>query len=156
MMRKLYSKLTTKSYKLISTVCILIADISIYTYLYLKFTDKEVFKKTMEIVMKAYPNAQGQIGPDFERQLYQLMVNTLLTMLALAFLYHGLVYLLWNKGKKFGHTYLVLYTVVAGPGCIITGLITLPGNFLNGLFWLVVGTLYTFVLMGLNTFKEVK
>jgi len=154
-MRQLYSKLTTKSYKLISTTCLLIADISIYIYLYLKFTNKEVFHKIMEIAMKSYPSAQGQVGPDFERQIYQLMVNTLLTMLALVFCYHSFVYLLWNKGKKFGHSYLVLYTIIAGPGSILVGLATLSGNILSGLFWLVVGALYTFVLLGLNHFREI-
>ncbi len=155
-MKQLYNNLTTKSFKLISTVCLLIADLSIYTYLYFKFSDKEVFQKSMEIVMKAYPDASGQVTPDFERQLYSLMINTLLTMLAIAFVYHALVYALWNKGKKFGHSYLAFYTIVAGPACILIGLSGLSSDFLAALFWLVVGCLYTFVLLGLNTFKEIK
>ncbi len=155
-MKQLYNNLNTKSFKLISTVCLLIADIGIYTYLYLKFSDKEMFQQSMKIVLKAYPDASGQITPDFERQLYELMVNTLLTMLAIAFVYHGLVYALWNKGKQFGHSYLSFYTIVAGPACILIGLTTLSSDFLSAIFWLVVGCLYTFVLMGLNTFKEVK
>lgn len=155
-MRQLYSKLTTKSYKLISTACLLIADISIYTYLYLKFSNKEMFQKSMKIVMQNYPSASGQISANDEMQLYQLMVNTLLTMLALVFVYHGIVYFLWNKGKKFGHSYLVFYTVVAGPGCMLLGLSSLSGSFLSGLFWLGVGALYSFVLMGINNFKETK
>ena len=155
-MKQLYNNLNIKSFKLISTVCLLIADISIYIYLYLKFSDKEVFKQSMKIVLKAYPDAGGQLTPDFELQLYNLLVNTLLTMLAIAFIYHGFIYLLWNKGKQFGHSYLAFYTVIAAPGSLLIGLTSLTSSFLLGIFWIAVGCLYGFVLMGLSTFKEIK
>tara|TARA_Y100000768_G_scaffold379395_1_gene355088 strand:+ start:4923 stop:5393 length:471 start_codon:yes stop_codon:yes gene_type:complete len=155
-MKQLYNNLNIKSFKLISTICLLIADIGIYIYLYLKFSDKEVFQKSMKIVMANYPDAANQLTPEFEIQLYNLMINTLLTMLALVFLYHGIIYFLWNKGKKFGHSYLMFYTIIAAPGSLLIGLTTLPGNFLHGLFWIAVGLLYGFVLMGLGTFKSSK
>ena len=153
-MEQIYNNLTTKSYKLISTVCLILADVGVLVYLYFRFTDKEMFKKSMEIVMKAYPDAQGQLGPNFEAQLYQLMVNSLLTMLSAVLIYHIIIYFIWNKGNKFGHGYISLYTIVAAPGCILVGLSSLSSSFLNGLFWIVAGLLYLFVLMGLRTFKE--
>ncbi len=147
-MHQLYNKLNIKSFKLISTICLLISDISIIIFLYLRFSDKTVFHNSMNLVMEAYPAAQGQITPDFEKELYQLLINTLLTMLSLVFLYHSFIYLIWNKGKKFGQSYIFLYVLVAAPGSIIVGLLELTSHFHLGFFWIALGIVYSFVFMG--------
>ena len=148
-MHQLYNKLNIKSFKLISTVCLLISDISIIIYLYFRFTDKTVFHNSMDLVMQAYPAAAGQITGEFESQLYQLLVNTLLTMLSLVFLYHSFIYLIWNRGKKFGHKYIYLYVLVAAPGAFLAGLLEMTSHLMMGLFWTLLGIIYTFVLIGL-------
>jgi len=152
-MEQLYNKLTIKSFKLISSLCLVAADLGILFYLYFKFTDIKVFKASMKIVKLALPGASSQVGTDFEQQLYQLLVNTLLTMLTFFFISHVVVYLLWFREKKLAHRYVAFYTIVAAPGSLLVAATTIFSHFWQGLFWLILGGLYGFVFLGLKRFN---
>lgn len=156
-MDKIYAGFNLESFKKTAIGALVLGDLTLFGYLYLKFSDKEMFQTTLAIVLEAMPEAEGQLPPDFGQQLYSLMINSLITMLILAFLYHILVYTLWSKGNKgFARSYIVAYAWVAGPLCTLSGLSGLASQPLNSLLFLGLGLLFLFVAFGLRVFPEPK
>ncbi|MCF8060439.1 MAG: hypothetical protein K9K67_14145 [Bacteriovoracaceae bacterium] len=156
-MDKIYSRFTLESFKKAAIAALLFGDIALFTYIYLKFSNKEAYHQSLKVVLKAMPEMEGQLPADFAQQLYSLMVNSLITMLALAMIYHIFVYYLWSKKNKgLSRGYIAVYAWTAGPLCSLSGLISLPKNTLNGLLFLAIGLSYLFVALGLSQFPEPK
>ena len=154
-MDKIYANFNLESFKKTAIGALIFGDLALFGYLYFKFANKEVFITSMEIVLKAMPDAKNTLPPDFAEQLYTLMINSLITLLIVAFLYHLLVYTLWfKKNKGFARTYIAAYAWVAGPLCLLSGLSSLGGKPLYGLLFIGLGLIFLFVACGLRVFPE--
>lgn len=154
-MDKIYDRFTLESYKLSAIISMIVGDLILFSYLYIKFTNKELYKKMLAIVLNTMAGAAENLPPDFSEQLYSLMVNALITMLALAFLYHLLVYTLWyKKNKGFARVYVASYAWVAGPLCLLSGVLDLMANPLPALVFIGLGLNFLFVAFGLKRFPE--
>lgn len=154
-MDKIYDRFTLESYKLAAIISMIVGDLILFSYLYIKFTNKALFDKSLSMMMTAMVTSADQLPPDFEEQLYSLMVNALITMLAFAFLYHLLVYTLWyKKNKGLARSYVAAYAWVAGPLCLLSGVLDFMGNTLPALIFIGLGLNYLFVAFGLKRFPE--
>ena len=154
-MNKIYSSLNQHSFKKAAIIALIAGDIGILTYLYLKFSDRDLFQKSLDLVLQAMPIDQGgNFHPEMQSQLYSLMINALITMLILVFLYHLFVNFLWHKGKFIARGYLQVYAWTAGPLLAISGLFSLFSNPLLSLFFFLMSTLFLFVALGMKYFPE--
>lgn len=154
-MDKIFERFDLNSFKKTAIGALILGDLTLFGYIYLTFADKKIYNQSLNIVLEAMPEAKGKLPPDFSEQLYTLMVNSLITLLTLAFLYHLFVYVLWNKKNKgFARGYIAAYAWVAGPLCLLSGLFDLTKAPLAGLLFIGLGINYLFVALGLRHFPE--
>jgi hypothetical protein len=154
-MDKIYDQFTLQSFKKAAVAAMTIGDLALFIYIYLMFSDKDVYTKSLDIVLGAMPEARGQLPPDFALELYSLMTNALITMLVGVFLYHALVHTLWiKKNIGFARGYVALYAWVAGPLCTLSGLTDLYKKPMTAVLFLFIGALFLFVALGLSRFPE--
>jgi len=154
-MDKIFSNLNSKLFKKISIILLIIADVLVTLFIYLRATQsRDIFNKAMKIVLSQQPDARAQLPPNFSEQLFTLMVNSLVIMLTLYFLYHFFVYYLWHIEKVTAAKYIRLISWIAGPLALLftlTNLIHMP---LFSIMTLVIGLNYLFVAIGMNYFPE--
>lgn len=154
-MDKIFNQFNLQSFKKAAVGAMSLGDIILFVYIYTLFADKEMYTKTIDIVLQTMPDARNQLPPDFAMELYSLITNALITMLIGVFLYHVLVHYLWIKGNKgFARGYVALYCWVAGPLCSLSGLVDLFKRPTTALIFLVIGGLFLFVAIGLSYFPE--
>lgn len=153
-MDKIYGQLNKESFKKSAILAIMIGDIALIAYLYNKFSDKVVFQKSLDLVLQTMPDARNQLPPDFQQQLYSMMMNALVVLLTLVFVYHLFVNFLWFKDSYVARGYLKLYAWTAGPLCSLSGVLSLVSSPLFGLFFLFVGAVFLYVAIGMGYFPE--
>lgn len=154
-MDKIYSRFNGTSFKKAAISALIVGDIGLLTYLYLKFSDKSLFQKSLDLVLQTIPKDQvGNFNKGMQAELYTLMINALVTMLALVFIYHLFVNFLWWKKKYVARGYLLMYAWTAGPLLTLSGLLSLYSSPMSALFFLAMGCLYLFVALGMSQFPE--
>ena len=135
----------------------MLGDLAILLYVFEKFTNKEKFdqiaKRSLEI-LSTMPQYSGTLTPQIIQQLYELMVNTLLTMSFVVIILHLLINFLYWKDKKGAIAYLRLQTIVGFVGSLLLGLDGLfQLHFLQTLF-ILLGFAYFYSFSGMGYFKS--
>jgi len=152
-MKKFFSKIKPKTFKIISVIFCGIGDLIIMAYLWDLFSDFGLFEKALKM---GFPGQREFLDEEFKRQLFQVNLNSLKIILALYFIYHIFNYVCFLLNKKFAYTYLKIMVWVAGPGFILMGLTyTGKGNVIQHLL-LPQGLLYLFVGVGMISFSYKK
>lgn len=138
-------------FRLNSSFLFIVADVWVLGFLYKKFTSKETMDQLIQIAAK-----QQQIDKAHMEQLYQLMTQSLILMLALVAGLHLINYILYNKNKKMAFAYLNLYAWSAGILCPLWGLSLLGTQLVPGLVFIAVGVAMIFNGIGLRTYPHVE
>ena len=96
-----------------------------------------------------------QIAPNFAREVYQIMVQSLIFALSIFACYHLLVYLMFHFKKRFAYGYLKIMLIFAIPGSLLMGLTGFAGDF-PMLWFLIQSLLFAFVFIGITKFFPLK
>ena len=108
-----------KSRKQIALLCFL-SDLGLGVWSYYKTTNyEEYLKMSKEVASQAGPYKQVLDSPDFQVQLYQVILQSLTFSLLLFLTFHLVIYILFWKEKKYATKYLRFYTFMAALSCVI-------------------------------------
>jgi hypothetical protein len=146
-MKKALEEMGLKKFRQVSTFLFILADVWILSYIYKKFTSKETMDRLIEIAAK-----QQQIDKVHMEQLYQLLTQSLILMLALVLVVHLITYILYIKNKKFTFAYLNLYAWTAMIGCPLWGLSVLADNIFSGFVFIMLGGILVINVLGLRMY----
>lgn len=113
--------LTVKKMKLYSIAACALGDFLIFTLTYYTFTAKEMMQTLLNTAL-----AQNNIDPAMIAKqdiltFYQVITNTVLTMLIIYIIFHALMYFLLYKDKATARGYVLLYAVIGCFGAGATG-----------------------------------
>jgi hypothetical protein len=148
-MKKFFSRIKAKTFKILAIVFCGMGDIIIVAYLWDLFSDYGLFKKALKL---GFPGHREFLDEEFQRQLFQINLKSLKIMLVLYLIFHIFHYICFYLNKKFAYIYLKIMVWVAGPGIILAGLSYAgKGNLIQHLL-LPQGLLYLFVGMGMLYF----
>lgn len=152
-MKKYFSKIKPKTFKILGITFCGIGDIIIVAYLWGLFSDYGLFEKALKL---GFPGQREFLDEEFKRQLFQVNLKSLKIILALYIVFHIFHYICFWLNKKFAYIYLKIMVWVAGPGIILVGLsYTGNGDLVQHLL-LPQGLLYMFVGMGFLYFPYEK
>lgn len=137
-MKNLYHKMNAKTFNLIAFSIAVLGDALLFAYIYLKFSQKELFQRIMNEAWKS-KGYEGTPSINFMTELFEIWCNSLLTMMVLLGLTHFLIFLLWLAGKKTPTKYVKYYFKMAMFGFPLMGLALL----FSDPFWGIVFIIYT-------------
>jgi cation transport ATPase len=156
-MRKFYQNLKENTFNRAAVASLLLADIILFVFLYLKMSDKKAYERVFTQALRYLPqNATGQLPPDFKFQIYQLMVQSLFLLLLMIGLFHLFIYSVWwLKKTTWSRAYIQIYTYVAAPGSFLAGAWALINVEMKAsVVFLVIAIFYAFVAFGLSYFPH--
>ena len=153
-MKKLLEDLGEKKFRLWAIFACALGDGVIFYWLYQRFTAPGMFKQMYKMALTSLPPGSPEIPGDLEKQLYILMINSLILMIALMVLLHWIIYAFYNKDKTFARQYMIALTWVAGPSCIILGATGISSNIILSILFMLQGIAYLFVARGIFHFKK--
>lgn len=87
-----------------------LTDIALSLWSYYKLTNYDEYLKDIKQMVDS---------PDFQVQIYQIMLKTLTFSLILFLAFHLVIYVLFWKEKKYATKYLRFYTFMAVASCVI-------------------------------------
>lgn len=108
----------------LALLCFL-TDLGLSIWSYFKVSNYEEYVK----ISKPYLSS-----PDFQLQIYQVMLQSLTFSLFLFLSFHLVVYYLYTKNKKWAEKYVRFYTLLAS----ISGLLMMASSMWVGVFPLVI------------------
>ncbi len=114
--------LTVKKMKTIAILGCALGDFLIFILTYFTLTAQDVLDNILQLTL-----AQKNIDPAMLAKqdilgFYQLMTNTVLTMLIIYIVFHSIIYLLFYKDKATARGYVSMYALVGAFGAGATGL----------------------------------
>lgn len=151
-MRTLYSKFTTKSFRLLSAAFFLIGDISFAGYLYYSMkTDlkvllnnpmfKELFQKTVE--------DQGlKLPPRFNEGLLEIFLQSIILLFILGIIAHVIIYLFYVNEKRMTYLYLRFVSAMGILSALFMIINKISASPVISCGFLLVGLLYFFNFTG--------
>jgi hypothetical protein len=155
-MKKIYSKLGEKNFRLLAAFFCLIGDLMLSKYLYDKFTDKprfdEAFTRVMPILQRAFKQQGLEVPIGFQLEVFTILVNTLLTCLGLFLLFHLFNYTFFIFRKKFAQYYVVFLSWSGTVGALYMGLSSLFKLPFWGTLFVLQAILFFFVAYGIRQF----
>ena len=98
-----------KDNKQIAILCF-ISDLSLSLWSYFKVTNYDEYLKTVKPMVDS---------PDFQVQIYQVLLQSLTFSLILFLAFHFVIYILFWKEKKYAVKYVHFYTFMAALSCLI-------------------------------------
>jgi membrane-bound ClpP family serine protease len=124
----------------LALLCFL-TDLGLSIWSYFKLSNYDEYTKYVQEA-KPYLDATKSplASPDFQIQLYQVLLQSLTFTLFLFLAFHLVVYYLYSRGKKWAEKYIRLYTFLAA----ISGLLMLATGMWIGIFPLVI---YAFIFV---------
>lgn len=151
-MRTLYSKFSTKSFRLLSALFFLLGDIGFTGYLYYSMKsdlkvliDNPMFKDLFEKSMKE----QGvELPPGIGEDILQIFLQSIILFLFLFVIFHIVIYLFYINEKRFSYLYLRVISaagILSALFLIITKITIAP---MVSLGFLLVGLMYFFNFSG--------
>ncbi len=93
----------------IALLCFLL-DLGLSLWSYFEVTNYDKFTKSIKAVVSS---------PDFQVQIYQVLIQTLTFSLMLFLVAHLIIYFLFCKSKKFAIKYVRFYTFMATVSCVL-------------------------------------
>ncbi len=103
-------------------ICFL-GDLINSIYIYLELRNFHVLKEVLFLYSEHLPQYGDVLNaPEFQIQIYQLLIKSTVTTLGLFIFFHAIVYYFFLIKKKFTHHYLMILTFVAGVSTIWFGI----------------------------------
>jgi hypothetical protein len=152
-MKNLYRTIDIKSFHFFSFCIALIADGLLFSYIYLKFTQKEIFVKVLNEAWKTQ-NHQGQPPAHFVTELFQVWNKSLIFMLLLIGGFHLLIYVLWQAKKVSPTKYVKLYFKMGMVGFPLMGIFLLMSDPVWGVLFLMLGLGHYFNMAGMTYYQS--
>jgi len=122
--------------KALVPVLAFLTDIALAIYSYFLATDYEQYKKYAQLTTQ---------DPDFQLQVYQVLVQTLTFVLIIFLFIHLIIYVLYYQNKKFARQYVRFYLIVA----IVSLAISVVFSF--NIYLIMAAMAYAFCLKNFKT-----
>ncbi|MBP9681717.1 MAG: hypothetical protein KBD76_09955 [Bacteriovorax sp.] len=87
-----------------------ISDLSLSLWSYFSLTNYEEYLKTISPMVSS---------PDFQIQIYQVLLQTLTFSLSLFMVFHLVIYILYWKEKSYATKYVYYYSFMAALSCLL-------------------------------------
>jgi len=158
-MKAFYDKLGEKKFRLFAVISCFVGDLMLSKYLYDKYADRQSFDlhfpKAMQMLKSLNQQQKMNLNfpPDFQENVYSLIVNTLLTCLAIYLLFHIFNYIFYIYKKRFAHLYLTFLSFTATLFAPLMGLAVMSQAPVYGTLFILQGVLFFFVAYGTRIFK---
>ncbi len=149
-LRQFYSELSKKSFLRLAISFLLITDICVLGYIYIKFNNYSFFERVMEMSLAINGLSVESMGPEFVTALHSLFYRSLVFSISLAGLYHLINYYYWTKGKAFARLYIKILVTAGGPLIFLMGVSMIFSGSFFGLVIAILGLLVTSLLIGLK------
>ena len=151
-MRNLYSKLTTKSFRYLSTIFFIIGDLGISYYFYStiksevsKIFGTPIFKEKLNQSM----SKQGiELPEGMENNLIEIFFQSLMLFFAMAITLHIIVYVFYLYEKRFAYLYLRCLSFMGGIFSLFYFLSKVISSPLMGVGFLILLVGYLFIFSG--------
>ncbi|MBL6991327.1 MAG: hypothetical protein ISR65_16200 [Bacteriovoracaceae bacterium] len=149
-MKQQYHKIPDKTFKMLTILFCFIGDMVLCSYLYFRYTDYNLYEMTMEEVVKVQAEmGLAQVPPEFQRELFEVLTQTLITVLSFIILFHIMIYTAHAFNKRFARTYLAVITWPASILFFLFGALVVLGAPGIGISFITQSLLYLFVALGL-------
>ncbi len=155
----IFSKFNKKTFKYLNISTCLIADAFVALYLYLVYANPKTYHESFKIAYQSLrlvdPSiADGIKDPNFQNQLIQLMIQTVISIICIYLVIHFIIYIFRIYNKKFAHGYIKLYAWTGGVLMTIIALFNL-GTPRVAMF-LIPGLLLLFNALGFKHESQMK
>jgi hypothetical protein len=151
-MRTLYSKFTTKSFRLISALFFLIGDICFTGYLYNTLrTDLTILMDNPmfhELFQKSMQEQGLELPPGIGEDILQIFLQSIVLFLVLFVLFHAIIYLFYINEKRFSYLYLRVISAGGALSALFIIVTKITISPLISLGFLLLGLLYVFNFSG--------
>ncbi|MDC1175282.1 hypothetical protein OAT67_07790 [Bacteriovoracaceae bacterium] len=149
-MKKFLDELDKKQFLSLSIILGAFSDAVLLGYLYVRFSNRDIFNLIIDQMKKADPQVKQALAPEYVEQLFMLMINSLILMLVFVAILHIIIYFLYSRESKFATHYLKLYSYCAIPGFALLGLssFSISPLWSVGFFIGIVG--YVLFIKGIN------
>ena len=155
-MRNFFNKLQPKTFQKLSIFMCLFGDLSFSGYIYYIFSDKDAYLKNYQLLKEPLNQAMLQQGmslpPGFEHEIFQIMLQTLLFMLTMFIIAHGLIYTFYYFQKRFAFLYIRFISFMGIIGAAIFTSSVINESLMWGLNFIIVAGAYLFVVFGTHYF----
>ena len=152
LMRNFFSRLKPKTFQTLCILMCIFGDLSFSGYMYYVFSDKDAYLQSYSLLKGPLSEAMKQQGmslpPGFEHEIFQIMLQTLLIMLSLFIIAHGIVYTFYYFQKRFAFLYIRFISFMGVLGALLFTSSTISRNPIWGLNFLAVTIAYIFVIFG--------
>ena len=151
-MRTLYSKFTTKSFRLLSALFFLIGDLGFSSYLYhtIKSDLKVLMDNPMfhELFQKSIQEQGLELPPGIGDDILQIFLQSIILFLFLFVIFHIIIYLFYINEKRFSYLYLRFISCVG----LLSALFMIISKIMNApmisIGFLLIGIMYVFNFSG--------
>ena len=155
-MRNFFEQLNPKSFQISCILACLFGDLSFAAYIYQIFSNKKAYMETFNLIRGPLKESFKQQGlvlpPNIEHEFFQVMIQTLMLVLSLFILAHGLIYFFYWIKKRFAFLYIRFMAILGAFGALMFCF----GSSQNGVVWPIfffcVFLAYIFVLSGTHYF----
>lgn len=152
-MKKLFSNLTEKQFKILTIIICMIGDVLISTHIWLKFSDQKLFNTFIDTALNQMTEFNAiQLPSNFRDEFYLVLRKTLVLILVVYIGIQTLIYLTHYFRKEAVHSYIFILCSSAGIGFVLLGLFNLFNAPIYPLF-LIQGLAYLLIVWGLKFFK---
>lgn len=148
-MKKFYSKISEFTFRILTILFCMFGDLLLIHYLYVKFTNYDLFKKMITMVLDRNNIMIGDMPANEINEFFQLMTSSLIFVLIMAFVLHCVIYILHAFKKRFSLQYLRMVSFLGMFCFFIMGISLVSDQFFYGLIFFVQSFLYLFVAIGL-------
>jgi hypothetical protein len=157
-MDSLYKHLNEKKFKILTILFCILADAFIVAHIVMSIGNQAQFEKTMansmEIVQQNNPELVGQLPPNFVAELWQVMITTMVGVIALYLLFHGLIYFMHHYKKGFARGYIAFYSWTGSVLMLLYSLVNVTT--LTKAMFIIPGLMLLYVAIGLQKFPHSK
>lgn len=153
-MEKIFKTLSFEQFMKASTIFMMMGDLALFFYIYIKFSDKAIIDKSLSIVMSQYQEAGASIPNDFAAQIYQLWHNSLIMLLIFAALAHFLIYFFYFKRKRMALSYVKIYSALGMIALALLVFSALSYSFLLALVLVLGAVMYFTTYQGFHYYKK--
>jgi hypothetical protein len=151
-MRNYFNQLGPKTFQMMCILFCLIGDFCFAGYIYHIFSDKDAYLKNYQFLKEPLNQAfakQGMSLPNgFEHEIFSIMIQSLLMMLFMFIVAHGLIYTFYYFQKRFAFLYIRFISLMGVIGAFVFTITVMGNSVLWGLTFLFVTVAYLFVIFG--------
>ena len=151
-MRKIYNKISLKSFRLSSAALFVLGDFSIGYYLYQTLNEYLVFMKKSPIFQAAFEDAikksKMPIPPGFREDFFELIAQGILFFFTLIFLFNIFMNVFYLFEKRFAYLYFRFLSFCFGFLSITFFIKEITVSYLYGPLFLVITLGYVFNFSG--------